>query len=74
MWIFQISGGLTVGSGETLYISIVSQAITGNSTSAINITAVLNMDTAYTNAADRPDPKAVGLGDGNLLCMLLQQD
>ncbi len=31
---------VTVGSGETLYISIVSQAITGNSTSAINITAV----------------------------------
>ena len=53
-------------STSTLVNGRVYAADYSSPTPSMLTTAVLNMDTAYTNAADRPDPKAVGLGDGNL--------
>ncbi|MHB8561113.1 MAG: ice-binding family protein, partial [Thermoplasmataceae archaeon] len=53
-------------STSTLVNGRVYAADYSSPTPSMLTTAVLNMDTAYTNAADRPDPKAVGLGNGNL--------
>jgi len=51
---------------STLVNGKVYAADYSNPTPAMLSLAVLDMQTAYTSAADRPDPKAVGLGNGNL--------